>query len=474
MKIVKWTLVSLILIITIAGIAFSAPTDSLTKKPTIYALLAVADADPAIGRAVEVDRQRMEGMLKVAAGICDVQTQQLLSSRNELKSEPILQWIKDVNPDTNDTIFIYYSGHGGMNKNKETFFYLQDGYFFRSKIVSAIEGIKKCRLKMLVTDCCSDGPESEVPSGRPPISKKALQDLFLGHEGFLHLSAASEGEYSWCSPRYGGWFTRAMVDSFDDSTDMNMDGFVGWDEVLKLATETVQKKFQQSSMYFSEDQKNDMAKRGIKSQTPKSYSMPKRFDMSKLTQTAQDTSKKPDISTDTTSDQETKKPEDTLWNISSSNSYFSISIEPDKQKYDITNNIVFRLKSTADCYIIILNWSSKGEPFQLFPNKYESSNFAVRSKTYELPSADSKFDLKVTGSKGEEKIKIIALRNRQDSIKLRSLIPIEDSYGSYSSRISILPKTTSAKDDIEAKILKALKELNQSDWASANCIIQIR
>lgn len=472
MKIVKLILVSLILLIFLLGMTSLAQTTS-AKKQTIHALLIIADADPIIGRAVEVDRQRIEGMLKVASGICDVQIEQLLSSQGRLKSEPVLQWLKNVNPEANDTIFVYYSGHGGMNKNRETFFYLQDGYFFRSKLVSAMESAKKCRLKMLITDCCSDGPETEVPTGRPPISKKALQDLFLLHEGFLHITAASEGEYSWCSPRYGGWFTRAMVDSFDDSSDLNMDGFVGWDEVLKLTIEAVQKKFQQSSMYFSAEQKKDMANRGIKSQTPKSYSMPKRSETSKITQVAQDTSKKPDI-INTGSKQDTSKKEETLWNLSNPNSYWTISIEPDKQKYDIANNIVFRVKSTADCYIIILNWNSKGEPFQLLPNRYESGNFIVRNKTYDLPSAKSKFDLRVTGSKGEEKIKIIALRNRQDNVKLRNLIPIEDSFGSVSSRISILPKEKASKDDIEAKIINALKEMNRSDWATANCIVQIQ
>lgn len=443
------------------------------KKQTIYALLVIADADPSIGRAVEVDRQRMEGMLKVAGSICDVKIEQLLSSRGELKSEPILKWLKNANPDSNDTLLVYYSGHGGMNKNRETFFYLQDGYFFRSKLVSAMETAKKCRLKMLITDCCSDGPETEVPAVRPPISKKALQDLFLLHEGFLHITAASEGEYSWCSPKYGGWFTRAMVDSFDDSSDLNMDGFVGWDEVLKLTIEAVQKKFQQSFMYFSAAQKKDMENRGIKSQTPKSYSMPKRAEVSKVSQVAQETSKRPDI-TEITDKQESEKKEENLWNLTNPNSFWTISIEPDKQKYNYANNIVFRVKSTADCYIIILNWNSKGEPFQLLPNKYESGNFIVRNKTYDLPSADSKFDLRVTGSKGEEKIKIIALRNRQDNVKLRNLIPVEDSMGSMSSRISILPKEKVLKEDIEAKIINALKEINRNDWATANCIVNIQ
>lgn len=472
MKVAKWMFVSLILIlfVSITNLAFSAPA----KSPTIYALLMITDADPSIGRAVDVDRQRIEGMLKVAGGICNVQTDELLSSQNELKSEPVLQWLKNLNPDANDTVFIYYSGHGGMNKNRETFFYLQDGYFWRSKLVSTMESIKKCRLKILLSDCCSDGPESEVGGARPPISKKALQDLFLGHEGFLHITAASEGEYSWCSPKYGGWFTRAIVDSFDDSSDLNMDGFVSWDEVFKLTVEAVQKKYRQSLVYFSADQKKDMNNKGIESQTPKWYSMAKRVDFSKYQQMAQDTSKKPDSVQDTTKKPNISQSSETLWSINNPNAYFSVSIEPDKSSYDVGSSMTLSIQATESCYIIILNWNSKGEPIQLYPNKYESSNFAVKGKPYILPSDESKFDFHVSGSKGEERIKIIALRNRPDNLKLRSLIPLEDSSSGSSARISVVPKKTATGEDTEAKILSAIKELGPSNWTAASCTVQIQ
>jgi len=471
MKVAKCIFISIILILifNITNVALSAPTSA--KQPTIYALLMIADADPSIGRAVDVDKQRLENMLKVATGICNVQTDELLSSQGALRSEAVFQWIKNLNSDVNDTVFIYYSGHGGMNKNKETFFYLQDGYFWRSKLVTAMEGIKKCRLKIIISDCCSDGPETETPAGRPPISKKALQDLFLEHEGFLHLTAASEGEYSWCSPRYGGWFTRAIVDSFDDSSDLNMDGFVSWNEVLSLTVEAVRKKYQQSLVYFSDEQKKDMNKKGINSQTPKAYSMAKRANASKIQQVAQDTSKKPDPFQDTG-----KKPDtaETLWSVTNPNSYFTVSIEPDKPKYDVGDTVTFRIQASADCYLVVFNWNSKGEPIQIFPNKYEFSNFAVKGKLYNIPSTESKFDLLVSGVKGEEKIKVIALRNRPDNLKLRSLIPSEDSSGSSSTRISVVLRKTTSGDNTEAKILDAIHDLNSMDWTTTNCTIQVR
>jgi hypothetical protein len=464
------TLFMLILFTFLTNVAFSEPE----KPPTIHALLIIADADPTIGRAVDVDKARIEGMLKVASGICRVKTQTLLSSKNEFRSEQILQWLKDVKPDANDTIFIYYSGHGGMNKNKETFLYLQDGYFFRSKFSSSLESAKNCRLKILVTDCCSDGPESEVGAYRAVISKKALQDLFLGHKGYLHITAASEGEYSWCSPRYGGWFTRAMVDSFDDTSDTNMDGFVSWEEVFNLTRDAVQKKFGQTFAFFSADQKKDMSNKGIGNQTPKWYSMASRVEDTNAQTTSQDSSNEPQATQEATKVPETPEPKDTLWTISNPNSSFSITIATDKSEYNTGENVYFRIKATANCNIIVLNWNSKGEPIQLYPNKYESSSFIVRDKEYMIPASDPKYDLRVSGSKGEEKIKVLALINRTDSLKLRSLVPLDDGSGSVFSRVTVVPRKTMTGEDTEAKIIEAIRMMNPSDWITTSCTIQIR
>jgi len=409
-------------------------------------------------------------MLKVAESICRVRTTTLLSTKNELKSDPILEWVKNVKPASNDTIFIYYSGHGGMNKNKETFLYLQDGYFFRAKMVKSMESARDCRLKMLITDCCSDGPEQEAPpSARAGISKKALQDLFLEHQGFLHVTAATEGEYSWCSPRYGGWFTRAMVDAFDDASDTNMDGFVSWEEVFKLTVEDVQKKFKRTFPFFSADQKKDMSSRRIESQTPKFYSMAKRKGES-----VPEKSSDPGNSQGSTANPVGLNPGQKLWTTNNLRSSFTVSIETDKPAYNVGDNVSFRVKTTENCYIIVLNWNSQGEPMQLYPNKYESGNFAVRGKEYMLPSSEPRYDFRIAGQKGEERIKIIALTKRDDNTKLRSLIPLDDGCGSAFSRVSVMPRKTMTGEELEMKVIEVINALSPSDWSTASCTIQIR
>ncbi len=160
------------------------------------------------------------------------------------------------------------------------------------------------------------------------------------------------------------------------------------------------------------NKKKDMKNRGITSQTPKYYSMPKRL-------------------TALIAQEQPSPIQQDLWNFNNQESTFSISIEPDKKNYEVGNNVRVRVLSTADCYVLILNWNTNGQPIQIFPNRYDSSNFAIRGKEYVYPSDESNFDFRVSGSgASDEKIKVIAFRNRFDILKIRSLLSIDDGSGS--------------------------------------------
>ena len=136
-------------------------------------------------------------------------------------SANVLKWISELRPDVDDVVWVYYSGNGGMTGDGNLALKLQDErWFHRNRIVDKID-VLRCRLKIFMSDVDSysgqpvrygnpsDLSVSVLGHARLPV---ALRHLFVEHEGFLNLTAATEGEFS-LGDTTGGVFTKAFVES---------------------------------------------------------------------------------------------------------------------------------------------------------------------------------------------------------------------------------------------------------------------
>ena len=246
---------------------------------TVHALFVIMDDDPAIGKNVEVDRKRVKQLLaSVQSGICEVNITNLLSSEDTATRAKVLQWVQNVSVATDDVLFIYYAGHGGMNRNQQTFLATEGKRLFRSELVAAIKQVKPHRLTILMTDCCSSLVQTDIEptlqSSRSMtrLTERVLRNLFLEHKGFLHVTGATEGQFGWSNTRTGGWFTKNFIEALDSNPDGNQDSFLTWTEVFEKARENTEKTFGQT--VFTADQRAKMKRLGITNQTPKAYSLP--------------------------------------------------------------------------------------------------------------------------------------------------------------------------------------------------------
>lgn len=246
---------------------------------TVHALLIIMDADPNIGNNVKVDRQRVKQLLDAVHNeLVEVKIMTLLSSENTATRGGVLQWVRNINVATDDIVFIYYAGHGGMNPKGETFLVTEGKWLFRSELVNAIEQVKSHRLTLLITDCCSSLVQTKVEptlqSSRSMtrLPQHVLRNLFLEHKGFLHVTAATEGQYGWSNIATGGWFTRNFIEALDNNPDENRDQFLSWKEVFETARQNTERTFSQA--IFTTSQRENMKQKGINSQTPKAYSFP--------------------------------------------------------------------------------------------------------------------------------------------------------------------------------------------------------
>ena len=66
------------------------------------------------------------------------------------------------------------------------------------------------------------------------------------------------------------------------------------------------------------------------------------------------------------------------------------------------------VQTTKDAYVTVLNVDPSGETVVLFPNEYQSDNFVRAGRAIEVPDRSSRSRVVVTGTVGNELIKVIA------------------------------------------------------------------
>ena len=234
--------------------AFSAKVKTKRKSATqtVHALLVIMDDDIKIAESVSKNRMMMRNMLDLLPHK-DIEIWRADKRRddgNELKPAHLLDWVSQRNVGPEDTILVYYSGHGLTDYNERHWLDLRKGgsgySLLRSDLADALQE-KPCRLQMLITDACSNFVESTLAKDTVarygdvvPSERKYVKDLFLAHKGFLDITAASPGEFALGTKDDGGFFTTALATrSFTAAADIDGDLFLSWKEVFaKCKTET--------------------------------------------------------------------------------------------------------------------------------------------------------------------------------------------------------------------------------------------
>ncbi|MBK8699446.1 MAG: caspase family protein [Saprospiraceae bacterium] len=185
----------------------------------------------------------------------------------------IVNTMKALQSGTNDIVFYYFSGHGLMEKGKTYMLTADEKYLGREEIAN-IMSAKSARLKMLITDACSndiDGLSASrsISKGNQQIEAGAFdeiyRDLFLGYQGMMHLSASTEGELAWSNDQFGGFFTYHFFKEGLIKKPVN-----DWHKIFNDAKEKTSQMF----MRMPADQRAELAQQGVKNQTAKAFSMP--------------------------------------------------------------------------------------------------------------------------------------------------------------------------------------------------------
>ncbi|OHD61905.1 MAG: hypothetical protein A2014_11840 [Spirochaetes bacterium GWF1_49_6] len=231
-----------------------------------------------IAQGVRVNYKHIKKLLRILEDNHIVDVEETVISGKDATKKNILKTIGDMKVDRDELFLVYFAGHGGMKKGK-TFFSTAEGGMIYRKDFEEIVKEKPAKLKILITDACSASIEELAHKGlldsvvpkESEVNPEIYRNLFLNYAGFLHISAASEGEFAWVSPAKGGFFSYALfyMTLYRNPSDT-------WEEVIAKAKSFTQKSYKK--MYDSGKIPKKVLKEikqlGIKGQTPKVYSMP--------------------------------------------------------------------------------------------------------------------------------------------------------------------------------------------------------
>lgn len=259
--------------------------------PRIHALLILMESDINILQSVKQNESQMKQLLSRASDHTKVHltvmttidpvtgkvtTMELSDGKRGERSDDnkppkegpireadVSKWLENLPSRKDDTILIYYNGHGVMqqdinNDRKDrhilTFEPRTGGgdKVSRSTLSTLLER-KPGRLKMLITDTCSNRVEPPElfakiysTSVRPRIMPSSyIKNLFLKHTGVLDITAAQPGQYAGSSTDVGGYFTFGLIQSITDESDTDKDGFLTWEEVFKTSQQKTDELFKE-------------------------------------------------------------------------------------------------------------------------------------------------------------------------------------------------------------------------------------
>ena len=299
----KYTLPTAGFLLILISVICLGPVSFASAKE-VHALLIILGNDVNIRKSVEKSEGRIKEVMRLVSHHCDVHLT-LMKSEDELlgsitqmtliQGEPhgitsskqgiirgtdVKDWLHRLSSSQEDTVFIYYNGHGSMrsfdSEHVLNFDQSKDAVP-RAKLREWLEQ-KPANLKMFITDTCSNYAETSGPdlsvsfSEDLPKNRLYTEDLFLQHVGTLDITAAAPGQFVFGSNSVGGYFTAALVESFTAEADGILsskeaaDGFLSWDEVL------AQCKLRTANLFNDTNLSSEQT-----AQTPRIHSLPSRI-----------------------------------------------------------------------------------------------------------------------------------------------------------------------------------------------------
>ena len=203
---------------------------------------------------------------------------------NQLTKDDILREIRNLNTNSDDTIFFFYSGHGAFDTAAGQYFALvSQEQILRSEVLDAMKS-KRTRLSVLISDCCYNqadltakhAPPTPLPQARGEMKglRPLVEKLFFEAEGVVDMTASEKGTYGFIYPsesRVENGVNKGSVFTWNLRRVLTTEMYASknWEQIFGSVREETNKDFQQ--VFARHIQEGRVAQKELK---PHAFTLP--------------------------------------------------------------------------------------------------------------------------------------------------------------------------------------------------------
>lgn len=190
---------------------------------TLHFILVADTLDDKIGTAMRQDLFNVATAFRNIADAAGMKLSLTQVSGDDLTATKVGRAIMDVQPDADDAVVFFYTGHGFRTSSSATpwpSISLKEDKGMELAAIFRTLDIKRPRLFVVVGNCCNNTiPDGlieivAVQAGRPANAQHpGCRKLFAEARGAVIASSSQPGEFSFCLPSQGGVFTMAFLNA---------------------------------------------------------------------------------------------------------------------------------------------------------------------------------------------------------------------------------------------------------------------
>ena len=238
------------------------PTNTNNNAPCkMWAILVADTYDENIGEDDAYDNLALNKELKAIAQCLGIEVSITnITANRAYNKRNLANAISNLKPAQNDIVFFCFNGHGFRWDDQKDMYPnicmigpeddVYGNYVATTDIYNAIKA-KGARLSVVITDCCNSkfgeyGPRQKENTlysrTNTRVSKKRMQELFLGTKGVILATAAKPGEYAWSFDGTGSAFTQSFIAQLRKEASATQTEAPNWQRLVDNAIESARRK----------------------------------------------------------------------------------------------------------------------------------------------------------------------------------------------------------------------------------------